>query len=122
MLWILLAIGIGFVIIERLWPAAGLPRVHAWWPRVVLINLIQLGIVVLAGYAWDRWLNQAALFHLADHMATSRKARSHIWWRRSSIIGGIVCGTIRSYSGCSVIRCTIRRGASKSSLHSINIL
>ena len=63
---ILVAVAIGLFMVERLWPAMELPRVRAWWPRVILINLIQLGLVVVAGLTWDRWLRHASLFHLRD--------------------------------------------------------
>ena len=46
---IIFGIAVGCVLAERLWPAMELPRVNAWWARVILINLIQLGITVLAG-------------------------------------------------------------------------
>ena len=36
-------IGVGFLVVERLWPANELPRVRAWYPRVFLINAIQGG-------------------------------------------------------------------------------
>src|SRR5687768_10863387 len=62
----ILLIAAGFLIVERLWPAHGLPRVRAWYPRVVLINAIQGAIVVLAGLTWDRWLQRASMFNLDE--------------------------------------------------------
>jgi len=46
---IIFGIAAGCIVAERLWPAMKLPRVNAWWGRVILINSIQLGITVLAG-------------------------------------------------------------------------
>lgn len=43
-------------LIEKLWPANDLPKVTRWWPRVVLTNLVQAGIVLLMGVTWDRLL------------------------------------------------------------------
>lgn len=84
------AVAIGLFIVERLWPAMELPRVRAWWPRVILINLIQLGLVVLAGFTWDRWLQHASLFHLRDHLNDFSSAAVaylvstfvYYWWHR----------------------------------------
>jgi len=64
----ILFIGGGFILVERLWPANQLPRVRAWYPRVVLVNTIQGGIVILAGLTWDRWLNRASLIRLEEHL------------------------------------------------------
>lgn len=90
MLWIVLAIAAGMFAVERLWPAKELPRVHGWWPRVVLINLVQLGIVLLAGLTWDRWLSQLALLRLRDHLGVFPQALVaylvstfvYYWWHR----------------------------------------
>lgn len=64
LLLVLIAIAIGFFVVERLWPANALPRVRAWWPRVILINAIQVSIILLAGLTWDVWLRSASLFDL----------------------------------------------------------
>lgn len=90
MIWLLIAIALAMLAIERCWPAMELPRVHAWWPRVILINLIQLGIIILAGYTWDRWFTQVSLFRLQDRFndVTSGFTAYFIstfiyyWWHR----------------------------------------
>ncbi len=53
---LIFAIAAGCMVAERLWPAMKLPRVRAWWPRVLLVNGLQLGITLLAGITWNRWL------------------------------------------------------------------
>jgi sterol desaturase/sphingolipid hydroxylase (fatty acid hydroxylase superfamily) len=78
-------------VVERLWPAMELPRVRAWYWRVLLINGIQLGIVVVAGLTWDRWLAQASLFRLRDHLGpVAQGAVAYLvstfvyyWWHRA---------------------------------------
>ena len=45
-------------VVEILWPANQLPQVSCWWPRVILTNVSQAGIVLLAGLTWDRWMTQ----------------------------------------------------------------
>lgn len=51
-------------IVERSFPGWKLPKVKSWPFRVVLINLAQLGVIQLAGLTWEKWLNQASLFHV----------------------------------------------------------
>jgi sterol desaturase/sphingolipid hydroxylase (fatty acid hydroxylase superfamily) len=62
MLVAIVGIGLLLMLFERLVPDRILPRVPGWWGRVVLLNAAQLGVVVLAGYTWDRWLARASLF------------------------------------------------------------
>jgi sterol desaturase/sphingolipid hydroxylase (fatty acid hydroxylase superfamily) len=61
MLAVIVAIGFVLVVLERVVPDRALPKVPGWWRRVVLLNAAQLGVVVLAGYTWDRWLSRASL-------------------------------------------------------------
>ena len=35
---------------------------------MVLINLAQLGVVMLAGVTWERWLGARSIFHLSAHV------------------------------------------------------
>src|SRR5262245_25172778 len=74
MLWILIAVAAGMIAVEKVWPAAELPAVRAWWARVIAVNLVQLGIVLVAGVTWDRWLASASLFQLRDHLGTAGQA------------------------------------------------
>lgn len=91
MLTLLIAIGLGFVVIERLRPSMELPSVHAWWPRVVLVNLVQLGIVILAGLSWDRWMAAASILRLQDEMTPWMQGTVaylvasfiYYWWHRA---------------------------------------
>jgi hypothetical protein len=39
---IIFGVAAGCILVERLWPAMELPRVDAWWGRVILINSTQL--------------------------------------------------------------------------------
>jgi sterol desaturase/sphingolipid hydroxylase (fatty acid hydroxylase superfamily) len=65
----LLAIAVGCFALEHLFRGWRLPRVRAWHLRVVLINLVQVGVVVLAGFTWERWLSARSLFHLSNHVS-----------------------------------------------------
>lgn len=64
---LLLGIALGFFIVERLWPAMALPKVRAWWPRVIVVNAVQLAIILVAGLTWDRWFYGFSFFRLRDH-------------------------------------------------------
>lgn len=62
----LLIIAAGCFILERNRPGWRLPSVRTWPVRVILINLVQLGIVLLAGITWEHWLSSWSLFKLRD--------------------------------------------------------
>jgi len=87
---IIFMIAAGCILAERLWPAAELPRVNAWWGRVIVINAIQLGIIILAGETWDRWIASPSLFHISDHLNDLSAAMIayfvstfvYYWWHR----------------------------------------
>ena len=55
-------------VLERVVPGWPLPRVRTWPVRVLLINGVQLGVVVLAGVTWERWLSAWSLFHLSTSL------------------------------------------------------
>jgi sterol desaturase/sphingolipid hydroxylase (fatty acid hydroxylase superfamily) len=57
-----------FIVSERVFPGRTLPRVPGWYARVVLLNVCQLGIVILAGYTWNQWLVGWSLLAIAGNM------------------------------------------------------
>jgi sterol desaturase/sphingolipid hydroxylase (fatty acid hydroxylase superfamily) len=86
--------GIASVIIaaERLFPGRELPYSRGWVLRAWLMNTAQLGIVVLAGLTWNRWLQGASLFELRTtglHAAAQGFACWFVgtfvfyWWHRA---------------------------------------
>jgi sterol desaturase/sphingolipid hydroxylase (fatty acid hydroxylase superfamily) len=68
LLWILAAFVFCFVL-ERLIPGWRLPRVETWPARVIAINIVQLGIVLLAGLTWEEWLSRWSVFDLSTHLS-----------------------------------------------------
>jgi sterol desaturase/sphingolipid hydroxylase (fatty acid hydroxylase superfamily) len=78
-------------VIERAFPGWCLPRVATWPSRVLIINLAQLGIILLAGLTWEKWLNGRSLFHLRESLSTwSSGAIAYFiatlvfyWWHRA---------------------------------------
>jgi len=69
MLPIILAVFMGCFLLERAVPGWPLPKVRTWPLRVLLINLVQLGVVLLAGWTWERWLSAASIFDLSSAMS-----------------------------------------------------
>jgi len=47
---------LAMILAERLAPAVEQPRVPYWIPRVIALNLAQVGVVYLGALTWDRWL------------------------------------------------------------------
>lgn len=90
MLALLFAIAVALFLAERLWPARELPPTENWWMRVLFVNAVQIGIIILAGYTWDRWLHSTALFRLRDHagvlaqgfIAYFISTFVYYWWHR----------------------------------------
>jgi len=70
-------------ILERLKPGWELPNVQTWPVRVVLVNLIQVGIILMAGVTWEVWLSSSSLFHLSAHA--------------SPIVGGVTAYFIATF-------------------------
>jgi len=68
MLPVIFAVFVFCFVLERAFPGWPLPRVRTWPVRVLLINAAQLGVVLLAGLTWERWLSSTSLFQLSQHM------------------------------------------------------
>lgn len=56
------------VLLERVVPGWVLPRVPGWTMRVLALNAAQLGVVLVAGIAWERWACESSLFHLSERV------------------------------------------------------
>jgi len=65
----IIAIGIFLMILERVIPDQKLPHVKGWWTRVIIINLLQLGVVILGSFTWDKWLQGASLFSISESVS-----------------------------------------------------
>jgi sterol desaturase/sphingolipid hydroxylase (fatty acid hydroxylase superfamily) len=66
MLFVVIAIGLAFIILERIIPDQKLPHVKGWWTRVIIINCAQLGIIFLGAYTWDKWFLEISVFELGS--------------------------------------------------------
>jgi len=65
---IIIGATISFFIAERILPGRELPEVPGWYARSAFLNCCQVGIVLLAGVAWNRWMYQWSFFHIAHSM------------------------------------------------------
>lgn len=63
-LLVVLGVFVACFALERLRPGWALPRIRTWPIRVVAVNAMQLGVVILAGFTWERWLGDASLLRL----------------------------------------------------------
>jgi sterol desaturase/sphingolipid hydroxylase (fatty acid hydroxylase superfamily) len=57
-----------FYVLERRFPGRELPSTPGWYARAAFLNACQLGIALLAGVAWNRWMQQWSLLHIAGLM------------------------------------------------------
>ena len=55
-------------ILERIILGWKLPEVPTWTIRVIAINFVQLAIVTLAGYTWEKWLSSTSFFYLSKYV------------------------------------------------------
>lgn len=77
-------------LLERAVPGWRLPHVRTWPLRVLLVNAIQLGVVVLAGFTWERWLSSWSLLHLSHYLSPAWAGMAayfvatfvFYWWHR----------------------------------------
>lgn len=68
-MWIvILSVLVLCLLIERVRPGWRLPHVPGWALRVLAVNGAQLGIVLLAGVAWERWCASASVLSLGDRL------------------------------------------------------
>lgn len=70
-------------VLERVVPGWDLPRVRTWPLRVIAVNIVQLGVVMVAGLSWEKWLSRTSIFHLQRYC--------------SPILGGIIAYVIATF-------------------------
>jgi len=66
MLTSIFALALVCLVLERIIPGWRLPNVKTWPLRVVLVNIVQLGVVVLAGLTWEKWLGSISVVKLGE--------------------------------------------------------
>jgi len=58
---VLIGIGLLLMVVERVIPDQDLPAVEGWWGRVIVINVLQASVVLVAGRTWEVWLQRTSL-------------------------------------------------------------
>ena len=53
-----------FLFLERAFPGRKLPHVDGWYARAAVVNLVQLGMIGLAGITWNLYFRSFTVFHL----------------------------------------------------------
>jgi sterol desaturase/sphingolipid hydroxylase (fatty acid hydroxylase superfamily) len=79
------------MIMEIVVPGRRWPWVGGWWPRAIALNLVQAGMVFVAGVTWDRWFAGASLWNLEDVLGHTGGAIAgylvitfvYYWWHRA---------------------------------------
>lgn len=85
-----LALAIAMIVVERLKPGRSFPTVRGWWARAIGCNVVQIGIVFLAGMTWDGWLSRNRPWS-AEPLGTIGGAMAgyvvitfiYYWWHRA---------------------------------------
>lgn len=88
---LIIAMTLFFFILERILPGRELPEAPGWYRRAAFLNLCQVGIILLAGIAWNRWLQSRSLFHISQVMPPFLQGLSgwflgtfvFYWWHRA---------------------------------------
>ncbi|WP_211829389.1 sterol desaturase family protein [Kistimonas asteriae] len=65
----LIIIMAGCLLIERLFVGWKLPEIKTWPVRVLILNAVQLGVVLLAGVTWEAWLSSWSIFRLSHYVS-----------------------------------------------------
>ena len=69
MIGVVIATGIGCMLLERAIPGWTLPRVSSWPLRVIAINLVQMAVVLAAGVTWEHWLQSWSVFEVSAYVS-----------------------------------------------------
>lgn len=88
---IVIAIAAVFIVVERIWPDQNLPKVKGWWWRVILINGVQAGMVIVGGMTWEKYFHSYSLLALDGKISSLGQAFVaygimtfvYYWWHRA---------------------------------------
>jgi sterol desaturase/sphingolipid hydroxylase (fatty acid hydroxylase superfamily) len=87
---IVLSLAALMIVVERLKPGRAFPTVKTWWLRAIALNVVQVGVVFLAGYTWDGFLVRNRPWS-ADRLGLAGGAFAgyfvvtfiYYWWHRA---------------------------------------
>lgn len=86
---VVFAVALVMIACEVACPGRSWPQVAGWWLRAALLNAAQVGMVLLAGVAWDGWMVRHRLWS-ADRLGVTGGAVVgyltitfiYYWWHR----------------------------------------
>ena len=113
---IIVAATILFFVLERVIPGRQLPEASGWYARAAFLNICQVGIVLLTGIAWNRWMQRWSVFHISSAMPAV--AQGLLGWfiglHFCFFTGGTECATMSIFYGAYSTKFTIVPVASNS--------
>lgn len=87
---VVLAVGLGMLLVEYRFPGRNFPVVPHWLPRACLLNAVQVGIVLVGGLTWDRWFRGHGLWDASALGTYGGAAVGYLaitfvyyWWHRA---------------------------------------
>ena len=87
---IVLTFGLVMMLVEQWFPGRPLERVHGWYPRATLLNVVQAAVAYLSTATWNQWFPQFSLFHAGGHGFLADALVGYVaitfvyyWWHRA---------------------------------------
>lgn len=87
---VVLGCAILMMLVELRAPGRNWPRVRGWWPRALLLNASQVGIVFISGSTWDHWFPSLRLWDAGGLGFTGGAVAGYLaitfvyyWWHRA---------------------------------------
>lgn len=87
---VVLAFGLAMLLIEYLAPGRRWESVRGWYPRAILLNVVQALVAYLSTATWNRWFPEVALWHVGGFGLLPDALLGYIvitfiyyWWHRA---------------------------------------
>ncbi len=86
---VILLLGLALMVLERIVPARPLPKIRGWWPRVIVVNVLQAAIILGMGGFFSAFFAKNAIFDLKSLGAWPSAVVAYLittfiyyWWHR----------------------------------------
>jgi sterol desaturase/sphingolipid hydroxylase (fatty acid hydroxylase superfamily) len=87
---IVLGFGVIMLLVEHVTPGQHFERVRGWYPRAILLNVVQASVAYLSTATWDRWFPGLALWHIGGFGLIADALLGYVaitfiyyWWHRA---------------------------------------
>src|SRR5260221_14551234 len=87
---VVLVFGVVMLLVEYLAPGRQFERVGGWYPRAILLNVVQASVAYLSTVTWDRWFPGLALWHVGGFGFIGDALLGYVaitfiyyWWHRA---------------------------------------